>query len=176
MTFESNVSSLSFYNLATIYIDRVLCRMRIASEISLLKCEEGRQRPWPCGRRRCHSRARRVKYQVSQMMSLEGVEYDCLLTVNPFSGGKLLLVRRTNIMTLMRLGPQVYKKGLMIIKNAYWVWTEMCIVHDSPKNARQKLYITVVQLQVQEIVVDLHTLQCGNILATCRLEIFTFLI
>ena len=49
----------------------------------------------------------------------------------------------------------------------------MCIVHDSPKSAR---HITVVQLQVQEIVVDLHTLQCGNILAICRLEIITFLI
>jgi len=30
--------------------------------------------------------------------------------------------------------------------------------------------------QVQEIVVDLHTVQCGNIPATRRLEIFTFLI
>ena len=156
------------------------CRMRIASEISLLKCEEGRQRPWSCGRRRCHkchSRARRVKYQVSQMLSLEGVECDWLLTVNPYNsflGGKLLLVRRTTIMTLMRLGPQVYKNASWYIKNAYWVLTEMCIVNVSPMNARQMMYITVAQ--VQEIVVDLHTLQCGNIPATCRLEIFTFLI
>ena len=50
----------------------------------------------------------------------------------------------------------------------------MWIVNVSPMNARQMMYITVVQ--VQEIVVDLHTLQCGNIPATRRLEIFTFLI
>ena len=98
---------------------------------------------------------------------------DCWLSTL-FLGGKLLLVRRTTIMTLMRLGPQVYKNASWYIKNAYWVLTEMCIVNVSPMNARQMMYITVAQ--VQEIVVDLHTLQCGNILATCRLEIFTFLI
>ena len=41
--------SKSFYNLATIYIDMVFCRMRIASEIGLLKCEEARQRSRPSG-------------------------------------------------------------------------------------------------------------------------------
>ena len=101
------------------------------------------------------------------MLSLEGVKCDWLLTVNPYNsflGGKLLLVRRTTIMTLMRLGPQVYKNASWYIKNAYWVLTEMCIVNVSPMNARQMIYITVAQVQ------------CGNIPATRRLEIFTFLI
>ena len=79
----------------------------------------------------------------------------------------------TTIMALMRLGPQVNKKASLFIRNGHWVLTEMCIVNVSPMNARQMMYIIVAQVQT---VVDFHTLQCSKILATCRLEIFTFLI
>ena len=49
--------NLSFYDLTTIYIDMVFCRMKIASDISLLKRKAARQRPRPSGlkrRRRTH--------------------------------------------------------------------------------------------------------------------------
>ena len=38
-------------------------------------------------------------------------------------------------------------------------------------NARQMMYIAVAQ---EQTVADFHTLQFGNIMATCMLEITTF--
>ena len=74
----------------------------------------------------------------------DSVQYDCWVSTHlTFSGGKLLFVRRTSIMTLMRWGPRHIKSPQV-----------------SPIKARQ-MYITTAQ--VQEIVVNFLKVYKNNI-------------
>ena len=131
--------SISFNHDAKMFPYMVLCR--IASEISLSKWGRDvvrsdaevqeqvarRKGRGPTSSRRGHSRARRVKLQVRQILTLDVVRW-LNVTVNPYNvffRRELSLVRRTNVMMLTRFGPQVHKKASWFIKNAYWVLIEL---------------------------------------------------
>ena len=120
--------------------------------------------------RRGHSRARRVKSQVRQILTLAVVKCDWMLMVNPydfFLGGKLLWCGEQMLWCWRDSGLRYIKRPPDLSRMHIECWLN-CDVNISPMNARQMMYINVAQEQT------VHRLHYGNITAICMLEISTF--